>query len=215
MQTAVVSSNLAKTALVTNYFYRIRMEAALALISTAVKSVDYLGLFYLLKIFQRSYCFEPEQETADPFAFRCVPRPNDFTDLAEYHLRKTLIVAISHIRDEKGNPFPQIQQFLVDLLTYNDNAQNGYSDSFYITTIIAALGNTFVSANTRDQSEFAAVPNGSNFSAPKEQQLLHAAVDEVTRYTNLDRLVPSYHNVITVAGIEVRVLLLQTQVSRY
>jgi transcription initiation factor TFIID subunit 2 len=92
---------------------------------------------------------------------------------------------------------------LVDLLTYNDNAQNGYSDSFYITTIIAALGNTFVSANTKDQSEFSAAANGSNFSAPKEQQLLHAAVDEVTRYTNLDRLVPSYHNVITVAGIEV------------
>lgn len=177
------------------------MEAALALVgSSANRNLDYLGLFYLFKIFQTRFCFEPEHETSDPFDFRCVPRPNDFSDFSEYHLRKILIIAISHIRDEKGNPFPQIQQFLVDLLTYNDNAQNAFSDAYYITTIIAALGNPFVSAVMREQSELAAL---SYFEAPPEQAILTAAVDEVTRYTNLDRLVPSYHNVITVAGVEV------------
>lgn len=66
-------------------------------------------------------------------------------DFADYHLRKvrafiygyskdlltdtlqSIIIAISHIRDERGNPFPQIQRFLVDLLTYNDNATNSVS----------------------------------------------------------------------------------------
>lgn len=103
-----------------------------------------MGLFYLFKIFQTRYCFEPERETTDPFAFRCVPRPNDFADFADYHLRKvssrpslaargsdisdfiyqSIIIAISHVRDERGNPFTQVQRFLVDLLTYNDNAPN-------------------------------------------------------------------------------------------
>lgn len=86
----------------------------------------------------------------DALSFRCVPRPNDFDDFAEYHIckvspynvylhltgmfteqacfyRQTIVVAMSHIRDERGNPFPQIQQFLIDLLTYNDNAKNTVS----------------------------------------------------------------------------------------
>lgn len=204
LQTAVVSSTLAKTALVTNYFYRIRMEAALALVSSANRNLDYLGLFFLLKIFQSRYCFPPEHETSDPFAFRCVPHPNDFSDFAEYHLRKALIVAVSHIRDERGNAFPQIQRFLTDLLTYNDNAQNKFSDGYYITTIIAALGNPFVSASNRDQSEFASL---NYLDAAPEQAVLNVAVDEVSRYANLDRLVPSYHNVVTVAAIEVSQVL--------
>lgn len=37
---------------------------------------------------------------------------------------QSIIIAISHVRDERGNPFQQVQRFLVDLLTYNDNATN-------------------------------------------------------------------------------------------
>ena len=35
MPSPIVSSNLAKTVLVTNYFYRVRMEAALALVAVS------------------------------------------------------------------------------------------------------------------------------------------------------------------------------------
>lgn len=36
-------------------------------------------------------------------------------------------MAISHVRDEKGKPFPQIQEFLLGLLKYNDNSTNPVS----------------------------------------------------------------------------------------
>lgn len=75
-----------------------------------------------------------------------------------------------------------------------------YSDAFYATTIIAALGNPFVAISYREQSEFSAPYMAETQS---DKTILHAAVDEVTRYTNLDRLVPSYRNVVTVAAIEV------------
>lgn len=106
LQTSIVSSSLAKTVLVTNYFYRVRMEAAMALVAvgtwclssfsslrlpslqTCKRELNYVGLFYLFKVFQTRYCFEPEHESTDAFHFRCIPRPNDFSDLAEYHLRK-------------------------------------------------------------------------------------------------------------------------------
>lgn len=107
MPSPIVSSNLTKTVLVSNYFFRIRMEATLALISVscsasfcqntieldlpeqcATKAQNYLGLFHLFKLFQSRYCFEPEVETQDPFGFRCIPKTNDFRDVTEYYLKK-------------------------------------------------------------------------------------------------------------------------------
>lgn len=37
---------------------------------------------------------------------------------------QTLLTAISMVRDEHGQTPPVVQQFLVDLLTYNDNLGN-------------------------------------------------------------------------------------------
>lgn len=47
--------------------------------------------------------------------------------------------------------------------------------------------------------------------APNEQNaedvnLLKAAIAEVDRYRSMDRLIPSPHNVVTIAALEVRVV---------
>lgn len=101
----IVSSTLTKTVLVTNYFHRIRAEAAIALVNVGVcdsfqknirmnfnpqcatRRLDYIGLFHLFKLFLR-YCYEPEDPNQDLFSHKYVPRPNDFSDLAEYFVRK-------------------------------------------------------------------------------------------------------------------------------
>lgn len=110
--TAIVSSNLTKTVLVTNYFYRVRAEAARLLVSVSSPAVRVLpielrlphphmlqcataalkdiGLIHLFKLFTR-YCYKPSTVT-DPFRSKLVPRPNDFSDFAEYFVRK-----VSHI----------------------------------------------------------------------------------------------------------------------
>lgn len=71
-----------------------------------------------------------------------MPRPNDFSDFAEYFVRKVcaqvhglwiailiplpkaLISAISQVRFDTGKTPPQIRQFLIDQLRYNDNTSN-------------------------------------------------------------------------------------------
>ena len=35
-------------------------------------------------------------------------------------------------------------------------------------------------------------------------ELMHKAIAEVDRYRNMDRLIPSFHNVVTIAALEVR-----------
>jgi transcription initiation factor TFIID subunit 2 len=86
--------------------------------------LDFIGLFHLFKLFKTRYCFDPDAEVHDPFDFRCVPKPNDFSDIPEYFVRKSIVAAIANARDEQGQVFPKVQQFLVELLTYNDNAEN-------------------------------------------------------------------------------------------
>ncbi|BGP23606.1 transcription initiation factor TFIID subunit 2 [Rhodotorula toruloides] len=198
----IVSSNLCKTVLVSNYFFRIRMEAALALISCATPEQQYLGLFHLFKTFQTWYCFEPDVETKDPFGFRCIPKTNDFSDFTLYFMKKALVTAISMIRDERGQTPPVIQQFLVDLLAYNDNVGNKYSDAFYITSVMNALSHALVNVVPRDLTG-----NADQVAEIDSNENLAPAVQEVERYLASDRLVPSYHNAVTIAGIEFKLKL--------
>ncbi|GAA5898524.1 transcription initiation factor TFIID subunit TAF2 [Sporobolomyces salmoneus] len=198
----IVSSNLCKTVLVSNYFVRIRMEAALALITCATAQQDYLGLFHLFKLFQTWFCFDPDIETKDPFGFRCIPKTNDFSDFTLYFLKKTILTAISMVRDDRGQTPPVIQQFLVDLLAYNDNLGNKYSDAHYVSSVMNALSHAFVKTLPRDVNPYAA-----EFDEIEPNENLAPAVQEVERYMAVDRLVPGYHNVVTIAAIEFKLKL--------
>lgn len=75
-----------------------------------------------------------------------------------------------------------------------------YSDAFYIATIMNALSHALVNVLPRD-----AYGELAHANEVDENENLAPAVQEVDRYLSGDRLVPSYHNVVTIAGIEVGV----------
>lgn len=62
----------------------------LHVLQCATQKLDWLGLFHLFKLFLR-YCYEPEDQKADLFSHTYVPRPNDFSDIAEYFVRKVSV----------------------------------------------------------------------------------------------------------------------------
>ncbi|KAJ2935753.1 hypothetical protein H1R20_g1340, partial [Candolleomyces eurysporus] len=183
--TAIVSSTLTKAVLVTNYYYRVRCEAALALVQVAIRRLDFLGLFHLFKLFLR-YCYEPEDPAQDLFAHKYVPKPNDFSDLPEYFVRKSLITAISQVRFENGNTPSVVRQFLIDQLRYNDNTANPYSDGYYICTIIAAASFAIVSTAPPERGELAPAETRVE---PNQEDL------ELIKQTRIE-------NVVTTAALE-------------
>ncbi|KAK0505753.1 TATA-binding protein associated factor Taf2 [Armillaria luteobubalina] len=203
--TAIVSSTLTKTVLVSNYHYRIRTEAASALVNCAIRRLDFLGLFHLFKLFLR-YCYEPEDPNQDLFSHTYVPKPNEFSDLSEYFVRKTLITAISRIRFENGKSPSVVRQFLIDQLKYNDNTVNLYSDGFYICTIISAAACATISMAAPERGELLPTEVRSEHNA-EDQQLLKGIVAEVDRYRSMDRLIPSAHNIVTIAALEFYMVL--------
>ncbi|WFC96745.1 hypothetical protein MBRA1_003407 [Malassezia brasiliensis] len=207
MPSLITSSMLTRTVLVTKYFYRIRAEAAYGLANCALPHLDLLGLFHLLLLFRTAYCFDLPAEHGDRTALDapCIPRPNDFSDWAEYFVRRALIQAIARVRDHQGKALPRVQRFLVDLLTYNDNSTNKYVDDFYLASIINALAATLVPADTGALS--ARTPGIDDEYSDEEVALRTAAIAEVERLQELDRLVPSFHNVVTLAALDFQLAL--------
>ncbi|KZT27583.1 hypothetical protein NEOLEDRAFT_1130581 [Neolentinus lepideus HHB14362 ss-1] len=202
--TAVVSSMLTRTVLVSNYFFRIRAEAAMALVTCAVSKLNFLGLWHLFKLFLR-YCYEPEDSKQDLFQYTYVPKPNDFSDLAEYFVRKSILNAVARVRLDDGKTPAVIRKFLIDQLRYNDNTANPYHDAFYICNIIAALASATVSVLPPERGEL--LQTESKDYSDEDIRLMKDAVAEVDRYRSMDRLIPSPHNVVTVAAVEFYVML--------
>ncbi|KAJ8084704.1 hypothetical protein PM082_003480 [Marasmius tenuissimus] len=198
--TAIVSSTLTKSVLVSNYHYRIRVEAALALVNCAIRKLDFLGLFHLFKLFLR-YCYEPEDLNQDLFTHTYIPKPNDFSDLSEYFVRKSLITAISSIRFENGKSPSVVRRFLIDQLRYNDNTANPYSDAFYICTTISAAASASLSTAAPERGELLPTEVRTEHNA-EDEQLLKMTLAEVDRYRSMDRLIPSTHNIVTVSALE-------------
>ncbi|KIY69351.1 hypothetical protein CYLTODRAFT_420749 [Cylindrobasidium torrendii FP15055 ss-10] len=203
--TAIVSSTLTRTVLVSNYHHRIRCEAASCLVNCAIRKLDFLGLFHLFKLFLR-YCYEPEDANQDLFTHKYIPKPNDFSDLSEYFVRKTLIVAISKIRFENGKSPSVVRQFLVDQLKFNDNTANPYSDAFYICTLITAGACATVSTAPPERGELLPTETRTEHNE-EDRKLLSSVSEEIERYLSMDRLIPSAHNIVTMAVLEFYLIL--------
>ncbi|KAG0147815.1 hypothetical protein CROQUDRAFT_655590 [Cronartium quercuum f. sp. fusiforme G11] len=209
----VISSHLCKTVLTTDYFFRIRTEAIFGLVSCATKQCNYLGLFHLLKLFQTYFCFKPKQETKHFNEFRNIPKPNQFNDLIEYFIKKALVVAISRVRDHSSRSPIVCQQFFLDQLTYNDNSMNSYSDVHYLSTLITAMSDCFMYCSNLIQPDdgselFVSYSNHNQLSIEGGGERLWAMVSELDRCLVMDRLVPSYRNLVTTAVMEAKLKLM-------
>ena len=197
----VVSGVLCRTVLVEKYFFRIRAEAAHALVNCATPHLDYLGLFHLFKLFQSRYCHPqpPDYEAEGMLDLLLIPRANDFSNLAEYFVRRALLHAISRVRNEQGRPLTQVRRFLVNVLRYNDNSTNKFSDDFYVAGLINCIAAAFIPA---DYNLSRTVAAASADEREEDALLLQAAVNEVERCRELDMLVPSYDNVISMSSLD-------------
>ncbi|SNX84333.1 related to TAF2 - component of TFIID complex [Melanopsichium pennsylvanicum] len=204
MPSLVTCSMLTRTVLVNKYFYRVRTEAIHALVHCAIPQLGNLGLFHLLKLFRSQFCHDPPDEASidDPLDVPCIPRANDFSDAADYFMQRALIHAISRVRNPDGRTPPQVKRFLINLLRYNDNSTNHFVDDFYLAGAINALASAFIPV---DSSVGGA---RTDEAADEEHFLLVHAVAEVERLQELDRLVPSYHNVIALASLDFQVAMM-------
>ncbi|WVQ96010.1 hypothetical protein IAU59_003110 [Kwoniella sp. CBS 9459] len=196
--TPVIASELARTVLVKNYYFRVRMEAARALAAYNLSECDYIGYYLVLKLFQSFFCHPPSPPNRDAEApdMELRPLPNDFTNFADYFVKKSLVAAMADLRDPATRTvWRNVRVALLDILRLNDNTANEWSDSYYLAAVITAIGNAFT-MGAGNQTML------NDDERESEANLLKDAMDALDRAMTMDRLVPSYHNLVTKAGLQ-------------
>lgn len=194
MPSLPTSTSLLRAVLDPKCFYKIRMEATYGLATCAIPSLNWVGLLQLHKMFAKQYCFPVHNQThPDPDNLpmvNCIPKPNNFSNLPDYFIQKSSVVAFSQIRDDRGLTPVRIRQFLLDLLKYNDNIGNEFSDCYYVASLVSSLGDSLIPAPDNPDALLLDDAEGERVNA--------AAKAEIERFRTLDYVIPTYHNIVTV-----------------
>lgn len=157
-------------------FHRVRSMAAFALSAACLRNastreeevrliVEKLLDYFSLKHFEQHN--------------KMILKPNNFSDYAEYMVKKSLCFALSRVRISGLTPRNIVELMLV-LLQNNDNSKNTFSDSFYLFSVIRAVGNLRLSDSVFESQIWS----------------------QLKRYLDFDRVVPSYQNLVTQAVLE-------------
>ncbi|KAI9088415.1 hypothetical protein K1719_029864 [Acacia pycnantha] len=152
-------------------FWRVRIEAAFALASTASEETDWAGLLHLVKFF-KSRRFDPDIG---------LPKPNDFNDFAEYFVLEAIPHAVAMVRAADRKSPREAVDFVLQLLKYNDNNGNSYSDVFWLAELVQSIG----------ELEF----------GQQSILLLSSLLKRIDQLLQFDRLMPSYNGVLTISCI--------------
>jgi hypothetical protein len=120
-------------------------------------------------------------------------RQNNFSNLQHYFIQKTIPVAMAQLRNVHNICPAEVHKFLLDLFKYNDNSRNKFSDNYYRAALIESMAATVTPAVTT-VSVTGSVPSTDALTADTKDIL-----EEVIRYLNLEKLLPSYRFTVTVS----------------
>ncbi|KAI9734199.1 MAG: hypothetical protein M1834_002299 [Cirrosporium novae-zelandiae] len=179
-QPPIIPTLLVRTLMDRRYFHGIRTTAAELLANSAREELNWMGLNLLEKAFQELFCFTDSPMT----------RSNDFSDRSSYRIQCAIIKAISKVRDNSGRAPLRVKRFLLDKLKFNDNSDNEFSDCYYVTTILNALTDSFLSKTENTGYDF-------NYDEEEESDgaLLRSCLEELERYRRMDEWLPSFQNI--------------------
>jgi len=166
-------------------FYRVRMSACqcLAKVANDMVTTGWQGPPAMLQIFRKMF-----GSNSCPH----IVKQSNFTSFQQYFLQCTMPEAMSGLRNLHNICPPEVLKFLLDLFKYNDNSKNPYSDNYYRGCLVRSLANTVTPAVTMQNV-------GALACAENLTPEVKAIVEEITRYLNLDKLLPSYRFHVTVA----------------
>ncbi|OMO83069.1 hypothetical protein COLO4_22716 [Corchorus olitorius] len=135
------------------------------------KENDLAGLNHLIKFYKK------QRFDADIG----LPKPNDFRDFPEYFVLEAVPRAIAMVRATDRKSPREAVEFILQLLKYNDNNGNPYSDVFWLAALVQSVGEL----EFGQQSIF----------------LLSSLLKRIDRLLQFDRLMPSYNGILTISCI--------------
>ncbi|KAF1840396.1 uncharacterized protein K460DRAFT_421354 [Cucurbitaria berberidis CBS 394.84] len=195
----LISTFLVKTLMDGRYFHGIRTMAAEVMAQSALKRTEWVGLFHLKKAFRELFCLPGSPMT----------RSNDFSDRSLYLIQCAIPKAIAKIKGEDGKAPMEAKRFLLDVVRYNDNRGNDYSDDHYISTLMRCLAECLTSAKSSTNFDL----NHQEWA--EEQEFTDKAIGELTRHQRLDEWIPTYQNIYTTTALDCAMKLTINRVTPF
>ncbi|SPO07635.1 related to TSM1 - component of TFIID complex [Cephalotrichum gorgonifer] len=198
----VASTVLARTLMDIKYFHGIRTMAARLLRYQCNEAMGLRGMIQLEMAYRELFCFPGTTS----------PRPNDFSDKRQYVVQCAIPESLSLVRDKHGKCPLRVKRFLLELFQHNNNGNNEFSDNFFVATLIKAVANTFIVEKSKQDFVIDFEDEDEEQQAIEEKRLLKEALEEINRHLRRDEWAHSYHNILTVAGLEAKRRLMKAGV---
>ncbi|KAK3902887.1 hypothetical protein C8A05DRAFT_15117 [Staphylotrichum tortipilum] len=206
----VASTIETRTAMDRRYFHGIRTMALEDLPKQADPDLNYIGTAQLILMFRHFFC---DRMVGKNGSVTFPPVPNDFYDKAQYAVQCALPGAIARTR-EHGRCSRHARNFLLDLLLFNDNSDNEYSDHFYITKLLEALTTSIVPDKWDGPGDLFSALRLDEDDEAELKHFIEKTIEEIDKYRRMDEWTSTYQNIWTTTALHCKMLLMKARVIR-
>jgi transcription initiation factor TFIID subunit 2 len=204
----VASTVETRTAMDRRYYHGIRTMAIDDLPKHAHPDLNYIGSAQLILLFRHFFCGRVVGKNS---TLTFPPVPNNFLDRAQYAVQCALIGAISRTR-ENGRCSRHARHFLLDLLLFNDNSQNDYSDEFYIAKLLTALTTSIIPDKRETERDLSMTFEMDGDDDAELKRFVERTVEEIDKYRRMDEWTLTYQNIWTTTALECKMRLMKAGV---
>jgi len=196
----LVATFLIRTLMDTRYYWEIRVMAAEILKIHALPNFNWVGMKHLQKAFEEFSCYSGTK----------MPRPNDFSDPSAYFVECAIPRAMSMVRSLDGKCPKEARHSIFDMLRFNDNGNNEFSDVYKVANLLTSLADSLIpqkDSAAQNELDFGDDEEDDEFKEFKGQVL-----QELERYRRMEEWEASYHNIYTTTVLECKRKLMKAKV---
>lgn len=203
----VISTIETRTVMDRRYYHGIRTMAVEDLAKHATDDLNHIGLAQLIMCYRSFFCYK----TVGKSGIQYPPMPNDFQDKAQYAIQVAIPGAIARTR-KNGRCSRDGRGFLMDLLLFNDNTENDYSDVFWIATLLEALTTSLIPEKYAGRDVLIDSLDMENEDDREFRGFIEKTIEEIDKYRRMDEWTGTYQNVWTTTALDCKMRLMKARV---
>lgn len=204
----VASTIETRTAMDRRYYHGIRTMAIEDLPKQADPDLNYIGKAQLILMFRHFFC---DRIIGKNGSVTFPPAPNNFEDKAQYAVQCALPGAIARTR-ENGRCSRDARNFLLDLLLFNDNRENPYSDQFYIAKLLEAVTTSIIPDKHDGERDLLSSLRIDDDEEAELKRFIEKTLEEIEKYRRMDEWTSTYQNIWTTTALNCKMRLMKARV---
>ncbi|KAK5658797.1 hypothetical protein OQA88_1609 [Cercophora sp. LCS_1] len=197
-----------RTVMDRRYYHGVRTMAVEDLPKQADPDLNYIGLAQLVLCFRHFFC---DRVVGKGGNITFPPAPNDFHDKAQYAVQSAIPLAIARTR-ERGRCSKDGRNFLLDLLLFNDNSDNEYSDHFYVAKLLEALTTSLIPDKVDKNKDLLSTLDEYDDDDAEFKRFILKTIEEIDKYRRMDEWTLTYQNIWTTTALTCKMKLMKEHV---